>query len=196
MLRSRQSLAPRGPIDTSAAVTPEARVENRGPCNANFKVFLSIRDSSGMVYSDSAFVLDLAQQGEREVSFRTWPNRHATGKYVVRCSTWSWGDADPGNDVMQDSGEVLILWSECADLPYGPRHKPVKAGGALAFAGSGDSGWVYALKGNRTNEFYRYDYRADRWEEMESLPSVGRQRADEARHARRCADRSGRAAVR
>jgi hypothetical protein len=182
-------LAPRGPLDTSAAVIPRARVRNLGPYNANFKVFLSIRDTSGPVYSDSAFVLDLAQQGEREINFPVWPNRHEPGRYEVRCSTWSWGDTDPGNDVVTDSGEVLVLWSACADLPYGPRHKPVKAGGALAFASEGNCGlqntecrmqsdsavgYIYALKGNRTNEFYRYDYRADLWEEKESLPSIGR----------------------
>jgi hypothetical protein len=167
-------LAPRGPVDTSATVTPRARVRNSGPCNANFKAFMSVRDSTGLAYSDSTYVLNLPSQGEREVSFRTWPGQHALGEYQVRCSTWSWGDTDPGNDVRQDSGEVVVLWSECADLPYGPRHKPVKAGGALAFAGDTDSNWVFALKGNRTNELYRYDYRADQWAEKESLPSVGR----------------------
>lgn len=168
-------IAPRGPVDTSAAIVPQVRVTNSGPFAVNLKAFLSIQDSANsLVYSDSSYVLDLPVQGAREVSFSVWAAPHALGRYQVRCSTWAWGDTNPGNDVLRDSCEGMVLWSALADLPYGPRHKPVKAGGALAFAGTKDSGWVYALKGNRTNEFYRYGQLADQWDESESLPTVGR----------------------
>ena len=168
-------IAPRGPVDTGAGIVPQARVTNTGPYAANFKAFLSIRDSANsLVYSDSTYVLDLPAQGFRDVGFSVWAAPHALGRYQVSCSTWAWGDTNPGNDVAQDSCRVVVQWSALEELPYGPRHKPVKAGGALAYAGSSDSGHVFALKGNRTNEFYRYDTRVSSWEDRESLPTVGR----------------------
>jgi phosphatidylserine/phosphatidylglycerophosphate/cardiolipin synthase-like enzyme len=167
--------APRGAIDTSTSIVPRATVYNLGPFEANFKCFMTVLDSSyNPVYFDSTYVPALPVQNGRELDFPVWQAPHAPGKYSVRCSTWAWGDTNPVNDVVRDSGEVVIVWTRKADLPLGPRGKTAKDGAALAYAGNSDSGHVYALKGNRTNEFYRYDLRADLWEERESLPSVGR----------------------
>lgn len=43
-------------------------------------------------------------------------------------------------------------WIQNADLPFGPNHRKIKSGGALAFA----SGKIFGLKGNNTREFWSY----------------------------------------
>ncbi len=71
-------------------------------------------------------------------------------------------------DVIHDS------WSRRADVPFGtgPKPKPVKGGSGLAFWHQGSTGndYVYALKGNKTNEFWRYLVQADTWESRRDVP--------------------------
>jgi hypothetical protein len=57
------------------------------------------------------------------------------------------------------------IWFELESLPRLPSGKPVKGGGALAFG----SGLVWALKGNKTFEFFSYDRGAD----DDALPRPG-----------------------
>jgi hypothetical protein len=65
---------------------------------------------------------------------------------------------------------VYFGWSACESLPLGDRGKRVKDGACLASLDSN----VYALKGNRTCEFYRYDTRSDRWQALMPIPALGR----------------------
>ncbi len=71
-------------------------------------------------------------------------------------------------DVIGDS------WSRRADIPLGTglKPKPVKGGSGLAFWHQGSTGndYVYALKGNRTYEFWRYLVQADTWEMRRDVP--------------------------
>jgi hypothetical protein len=66
-------------------------------------------------------------------------------------------------------------WLRKTDLPLGPKSKPVKDGGCLAYAaGRRDSSFVYALKGNNTYEFYRYTIADSSWIARESIPAYNR----------------------
>lgn len=60
-------------------------------------------------------------------------------------------------------------WRECASLPFsgGNGLRRCKDGAALASDGVS---YIYAFKGGRTVEFWRYDIQADTWEELENIP--------------------------
>jgi hypothetical protein len=57
-------------------------------------------------------------------------------------------------------------WSALLDIPGTKR---ARAGTDLAYVGSGDSGYVYLLKG-RTNEFYRFSTGSGQWETLDVAP--------------------------
>ena len=63
-------------------------------------------------------------------------------------------------------------WAREDTMPLGPHGKMVKDGGALAFCPGLGGGCLYALKGNNTNEFYRYDIAGRFWAAQESLPPI------------------------
>ncbi len=59
------------------------------------------------------------------------------------------------------------VWLGREPMPPGPTGRRVRGGSALCW----DRGrLVYALKGNKTREFYRYDVSGDSWSQMPSLP--------------------------
>ncbi|MBN2537676.1 T9SS type A sorting domain-containing protein, partial [candidate division WOR-3 bacterium] len=61
-------------------------------------------------------------------------------------------------------------WSRRPDVPEGPGRKKVKGGTDMVYVVRGDTGWVYLLKGYRT-EFYRYNTVAARWDTLPDAPS-------------------------
>jgi len=73
---------------------------------------------------------------------------------------------------------VLIpppAWQVRSDVPLGTKNRRVKDGGSLAgtFVPDSSREYVYALKGNNTCEFFRYDLQSGTWSSRESLPVVG-----------------------
>jgi len=66
-------------------------------------------------------------------------------------------------------------WRCCSDLPLGGERwfKKCREGAALASDGSR---FIYAFKGGRVNEFWRYDAVSDSWEQMENIPPGNRRR--------------------
>ncbi|MEO0083059.1 MAG: T9SS type A sorting domain-containing protein [candidate division WOR-3 bacterium] len=89
---------------------------------------------------------------------------------VYKCSTWVVRNNDlvPSNNVKSAlffiSNLTSLGWRKLRDIPG---NKGVKAGGALV-AGQQDK--IYALKGNNTIEFYRYDVNSNSWQSLESMP--------------------------
>jgi hypothetical protein len=70
-------------------------------------------------------------------------------------------------DAIRDS------WTRRSDVPYGTstKLKRVKGGSGLAFIhGSTDNDYVYALKGSKTSEFWRYHVQGDTWQAMRDVP--------------------------
>lgn len=119
----------------------------------------------------------------------------------VTCSTESSGNLNPTNDAAHDTCTVLGKapsgWIAKSSLPPRRKGKNVRAGGSIAYVDScwdtaltADSrdlsgpakdgrypvlrGYVYALKGNGTYEFYRYSIADNVWTTMESLPAHNR----------------------
>jgi hypothetical protein len=65
-------------------------------------------------------------------------------------------------------------WVQRESVPTGPKKKKVKDGGCLACLPVGDTDYVFALKGGKTYEFYRYNPLVCAWVAKESVPAIGR----------------------
>ncbi len=60
-------------------------------------------------------------------------------------------------------------WSRLPDVPLGLNGKKVKGGTDAAYIVKDDTGYVYLMKGYRT-EFYRFNTAAQRWDTLDNLP--------------------------
>jgi hypothetical protein len=65
-------VAPGPYLEVGAAVEPQATITNYGDSTVSFKTFLTIRNPSGTVFTDSQFVTDLAAQASQDVYFSAW----------------------------------------------------------------------------------------------------------------------------
>jgi len=67
-------------------------------------------------------------------------------------------------DIADDS------WNRLPDVPEGASGKRVKGGGDLAYAkDENDSGWVYLMKGYKT-EFFRFNVQSNHWDTLADVP--------------------------
>jgi|GEM_PF-737400 len=188
-------LAPVGTRDTIVTVVPKATVGNFGPMTATFRAFCTIRDVGGVTrYFDSTNVIDLGPGVSADISFPAWARPYAPGVYTVACSTWYAGDQNLTNNSLGSTFTLVLPvtgWVERAPVPELPSGKEVKYGGWLIAArdqgvkGSRDQvpgpsnprtlePWnpvLFAAKGNKTQDFYRYSVEADSWYELETIPA-------------------------
>jgi len=158
------------PIIRPMTVTPIVRVQNYGTIVENFPVALVIQDtvSGTVVYHDSAAVTDLAVGETRDIRLSAWTA--VAGYYCATALTKLGPDINRSNDTAQVRVKVTpgaLGWQQRADLPLGLA--PVKAGGCLTSLLT-DSARVYALKGNKTFEFYEYNLTTGRWRSLTSVP--------------------------
>jgi len=163
------SLAPQGEM-RPMVVSPIMRVRNLGDAAENCQVLLSIVDTvTGLpAYYDSTQVEALAPGETREVRMPSWAA--TIGYYRLIGMVSLSGDVNPVNDTFTVKLKVspgAIGWLRRPDVPAGT--KPVKAGGALA-AIETNSEFVFALKGNKTSEFYSYDVATGVWRSMPQFP--------------------------
>jgi hypothetical protein len=176
-----QIIEPVGRMDTSMPISPAAKVKNFGSVPATFRTFFSIEGLGDQpVYLDSARITGLLGGDSMAVSFRPWPGPHPPLRYTTRCSTFLAGDNNRANDVRGDSFTIFTPppaetgWVRKADVPTGGRRKNVKDGACLAYNEESDAaGYIYALKGNNTGEFYQYGVETNAWAAKESIPPVG-----------------------
>ncbi|MCX7836632.1 MAG: C25 family cysteine peptidase [candidate division WOR-3 bacterium] len=155
----------------SGEIRPLAVVKNFSPSYQSFKTFFKIVDSTNnnIVYFESTFVFNLAPNYSKDVAFPIWQAQ--VGLYSLTCSTYIPKDINELNDVKK--GYVKIgtslpeHWNLLRDLPLGPTSKKIKGGAALTFL---RPNFIYAFKGNKTNEFYRYDITTGYWERKADIP--------------------------
>ncbi len=149
-------------------LTPRILVYNLGLSTETFTAYFKISDFTGEeFYQDSTMVQSLPPDSVREITFSRWmPNK--IGRFFARCSLYLAGDQNSSNDTLTKYFTVLIGgWLRRADIPLGPKKKGVSSGGCLTFI---PDSFVYALKGNNTNEFYRYNIIQNRWDALCSIP--------------------------
>jgi hypothetical protein len=94
-------IAPTDNIDSGTVVLPKAIVRNRGFQTESFRVRFLI----GSVYAQET-TMTLAGAASDTVRFLPW-TAQPVGMHVVRCTTLLAGDANPGNDLTQDTCNVL-----------------------------------------------------------------------------------------
>uniref|UniRef100_A0A7C4GG43 T9SS type A sorting domain-containing protein n=1 Tax=candidate division WOR-3 bacterium TaxID=2052148 RepID=A0A7C4GG43_UNCW3 len=155
-------------------ITPIVRIRSWSDGVENFPVYVAIIDSitGDTAYVGSSLVTGLQPGQTKEQRFDAWNSRIGFFRVVA----WSGlgQDVNPVNDTMVAETKVTpgeIGWQRRADLPLGTA--PVKAGGALTAL----EGRIFALKGNKTNEFYQYDIATNAWSALPSVPlgASGRQ---------------------
>ncbi|MFO7650056.1 MAG: T9SS type A sorting domain-containing protein [bacterium] len=66
--------------------------------------------------------------------------------------------------------DSLGTWTQLADVPLGLSNKKVKGGTDLVYVEDDTTGWVYLLKGYKT-EFYRYNVNAGTWQTLADAPA-------------------------
>ncbi len=150
---------------TRAQVVPRAWVRNYSGVAQSFSVRMEI---SGGIYYDSRVVSGLAPYDSALVEFEAWPVRDV-GTFAVSCFTVLSTDKEPGNDTARGSVTGVEVWEFLAGMPAGPKNRGVKDGGALTAVDS----FVFALKGNNSVEFYRYNINQQTWVEVDSMPPLG-----------------------
>ncbi|MEO0020008.1 MAG: C25 family cysteine peptidase [candidate division WOR-3 bacterium] len=170
------SVSPQGEM-RPLPVSPIIRIRNVGEATETGKVYLLIVDSvrGNQAYFDSVGFSGVGEGEMREIRLPIW--QPTGGYYHLSAYTVVAGDVNPANDTCYAR---LHVWSQAAgwqrrkDIPSGLRR--VKYGGALAGM-PGGSGKVYALKGNKSFEFYAYDPNQDSWLTLPPIPALPSNRA-------------------
>jgi hypothetical protein len=169
--------SPVGSADSTVLITPSATLQNYGLTTATFRTYFRIQDALGdTAYYESTLVADLAGGGTVVQPFPSWPKPYALGNYSTWCSVSYLGDANPANDLAGGSFTITLpppAWYAKADFPINPRNRMVRDGACLTFADVRDTNCLYALRGNNTYGFYRYDIAANSWQTRESIPAYG-----------------------
>ncbi len=164
------SLSPQGDM-RPMVVSPIARLKNYGNMPEQCYIYLTILDTVNgtTIYYDSAQTPELAPAETRDIRLPSWA---ATIGYY-RLTAWLalTGDANPENDTMMVKLRVspgALGWQRRQDLPGGA--VPVKHGGCLTGVVT-DSARIYALRGNKTLDFYEYNIHTGIWRSLPSMPA-------------------------
>ena len=120
-------IAPKGNVTFGVAMTPQARVTNRGTGSANFYTKLRI----GAFYSESSYVMNLAAGASRTVNFTNW-TPDSLGTFAVRCTVARDLDQVPDNDVAQCSCTVITLAKDAGVMRIVAPRGIVDSGAAYA----------------------------------------------------------------
>jgi hypothetical protein len=126
---------------------------------------VEVRMRIGSFYDDTVRALPPAGESVN-VSFSPWIALQP-GNHLAVCELLT-PDSNPANDRKEKWVSVRGGWKEMEHMPVGLSGKQVKYGGWLA-ADTG-SGLVYAAKGNKTNEFYRYNPSQNAWAPKKEVP--------------------------
>ncbi|MEO0102192.1 MAG: T9SS type A sorting domain-containing protein [candidate division WOR-3 bacterium] len=161
--------SPTGEFDPYTTRVPRARVINYGGTDEHFICRFTISQKGQVIYQKTVDTL-LSTLDTIELQF---PGLLFTigDTYTTKCSILMNGDENPANDFKMGSFVVRqptpAGWVMKPYLLYGPSQKPVKYGGSLV----GVRGrYIYAFKGNNTNEFQMYNISGDSWIMRCSIP--------------------------
>ena len=149
-------------FDCYSSFAPEVRVANYGGNNNPLSVWFKLYRRGTEVYSQTVS-LTLDPGEDYDVTFEGI-FVSISDTYTFRAYTVMPGDENPVNDTQ--SGWFYVnpstpqAWLPMEDVKGGISTKPVKSGGCLV---SVRGTYIYALKGNNTNEFYQYFINGDSW---------------------------------
>jgi N-acetylneuraminic acid mutarotase len=153
-------------------VVPRAVVQNLGSRTESFWSRFSITAGAVLLYRDSARAVQLRPGDTVSLTFPPWAAYRGT--FVARCSTRLPGDDVDTNNRCLTTFTVETLnfapgWHEADSVPLLPGSKDVKGGGSLVTMAA--DGRIYALKGNKTFDFFVYDAPNDSWRALPLVPA-------------------------
>jgi hypothetical protein len=154
--------APVGTVCGRGTYYPKATVKNLSDIPQSFDVVFSIADDPVYTSTKTTPVLDPNQ--EVQLTFDDPWDPAGAGTFETKCTTKLDGDADNTNDRQIGTVKVQLWpagWVEMEPVPFGPDKKGIKDGAWLAHKPWDE--YVYAIKGDRTDEFYRYDIEGNAW---------------------------------
>ncbi len=162
-------LAPSGQFPFYSTRIPKARIINYGGANISFACQFTILRDGNIIYSQR---IDTSLSAPDTLELEFPPLLFTIGDtYTAKCSTLLPDDEHPENNLKVSSFVVEpptpYGWVMKSYLPYGPSLKPVKQGGSLVQV---RGRYIYAFKGNNTNEFLKYWIDGDSWSLVCSIP--------------------------
>jgi hypothetical protein len=175
-----QIMQPAAMVDTGEDITPQARWHNYSSTEAtSFTAYAILYNPAGsQVYLEDSNVTLLAPGTDIDITFPLYNVGTDTGWWVCRCSTYAPGDTVLVNNVLDKRFQVMAAppwlpgWHEVQSVPAAPSTKALKDGAWLTMDVS--SGLIYAAKGNKTSDFYKYDAQADtngEWTQLTNWPN-------------------------
>jgi len=187
-------VSPNGAVDTVNQVTPRALLANLGSSAVNFTAVFSIRIAGGVIPIYQNFKPVQLQPGEQTVVDFTPVRLTYLGPHIAKCSVALVEDENPVNDTVSSLFKVLARppwaegWHEVEPMPAFPSGRGVSSGGFLVV--DQNSGMIYAAKGNKCQDFYRYDPINNKWDTMPPWPD-GREGKKPGKGATGCSDNFG-----
>ncbi len=167
-------LAPTGDYEEGIMISPQVKVKNYSYHTETFVITFNILKESELIYSQQAYVYALGEGEERIISFQ--PFTIEEGNFNIITYLNNIYDQNPTNDTLTGSfsGKKPYVpppgfsgWVLRRDMPileYNP--KRVGSGAALTFINN----YIYATKGNKSFEFYKYYPRLDKWYKETDIP--------------------------
>lgn len=186
-------IAPPATLDTAEPVRPMVSVHNWGSLPALVSAIFRIEQDGAPEYEGFVVETRVEPDGSATLVFDEWLKPHRVGPHLARCSLWAVGDNNPANDTISLPFKVILDlpphgWSELTSLPPGPSGRPVKDGACLAWEAS--TGSIFAAKGNKTSEFWRFDPLSRDWLGRRPIPAGTENRAP-GKGAAACSDNAG-----
>jgi len=169
-------------VDTGSTITGSATLKNYSANSTSFTAWFFIEDPAGTRVESWSVPLSLNAGEEHTEVFGTHAVGTTEGAWAAVCSTWAVNDTFADNDRLEKGFTVSAAppfeqgWREVANVPSSPTPKQVKDGGWLAAATPAEDGgtYIYAAKGNKTGDFFRYDPvdgDSGTWRVLDSIPA-------------------------
>ena len=171
---------PSGSIYQGTSYPVKATIKNYGNIPAlSFSVIFTITEQKAGDYCDTVDIASLDAGQELEVEFNSYTATDL-GIFSTEARTELTDDMYAGNNIASGSGfEVVVVpnpgWSRHLDILSNVASKGVKDGGSMVGVESGKTNNVYALRGNKSLEFYQWT--SDAWAAMCTL-SYGKKPTD------------------
>lgn len=183
---------PAGELELDTELSPLVQVANHGDVVVPFDLKVEIGDGNGVFYTQTVTVAGVAVGGTSVVHLPNWL-ADTPGERVVSALIILANDANPANNFAAEWFSVVNTpappppppgdpndppsplpvqpwwgWVEGRSIPSLPAARPVRDGGLLAMDPA--SGLVYATRGNRARDYFRYDPMAGKWRELAPVP--------------------------
>jgi hypothetical protein len=150
----------------------------------------AVKDGAWLVMNQSSGLINVAK-GNKCGDFYSYDPLDSTPTAWVTLTSWPdgtegkqpyKGSCGVGNDagvIYATKGANTLAfwrydisgnaWTQLPDVPQGLSKKKVKGGTDMAYVVQGDTGWVYLLKGYKT-DFMRYNTVSGRWDTLPDAP--------------------------